>query len=222
MSLRLGVYGGMFDPPHLGHVAAAKYAAQQLKLDSVKLIPCKIPNHRAPTQASKEHRVNMLNLAIQASPELSIDTLELTREGVSYMVDTLKILRAGNPGAIMVLVLGVDSFNSLPTWHRFQEILALCSLFVLSRGGETLSQETEKKLAPYGVEVDNERQLMAKPCGGYFFDQDFANDASSSLVRQEKLLNKNLAGLLSPEVLQYIENNHLYQEISLIHGRCTG
>lgn len=222
MSLRLGVYGGMFDPPHLGHVAAAKYAAQQLKLDSVKLIPCKTPNHRAPTQASTEHRVNMLNLAIQASPELSVDTLELTREGVSYMVDTLKTLRAGNPSAVIVLVLGMDSFNSLPTWHKYQEILALCSLFVLSRGGETPSLDTAAKLAPHGGQAGSERQLMSQPCGRYFFDTAFASDASSSLVRRKKLLNKNLSELVSPEVLQYIENNHLYQETPLIQGRCTG
>jgi nicotinate-nucleotide adenylyltransferase len=75
MSLRLGIFGGMFDPPHLGHIAGAKYAAQQLELDTVKLIPCKLPNHRAQTQASTAHRLNMLNIAIQAEPLLSVDIL---------------------------------------------------------------------------------------------------------------------------------------------------
>lgn len=222
MSLRLGIFGGMFDPPHLGHIAAANYAAKQLELDEVKLVPCKIPNHRARTQAPEEHRVNMLNLAIQGEPKLSVDTLELDRDGVSFMVDTLDVFRSRNREAVIVLVLGIDSFNSLPSWHRYQDILALCHLYVLSRAEELVNQDTEQKLAPYGVEVDSEQALMARPQGCYFFAKGFAHDASSTLVRQEKLLHKNLGALLAPEVLQYIENHHLYQETSLIHERCTG
>jgi nicotinate-nucleotide adenylyltransferase len=222
MSLRLGVFGGMFDPPHLGHIAAAKYAAEHLPLDIVKLIPCKIPNHRAQTQESTEHRVNMLKLAIKAEPKLGVDSLELEREGVSFMVDTLTILRGRNPDAVIVLVLGIDSFNSLPRWHRYQDILGLCHLYVLSRGGELVSRETETKLQQIGFKVDSEQRLMAQPHGCYFFDSGFVHDASSSLVRHDRRLDKNLAALLDPAVMQYIEKHHLYQETSLIHERCTG
>jgi len=211
MSLRLGVFGGMFDPPHLGHIAAANYAAQQLQLDTVKLVPCKTPNHRANTQESTEHRVNMLTLAIEAQPNLSIDTLELTRDGISYMVDTLAILRAANPEAIIVLILGIDSFNSLPQWYRYQEILGLCHLYVLGRDGEPVNPDTAALLQKTGAQVSSEHLLMSTREGHYLFDSGFTHSASSSLVRKDKLLDKNLVALLDPAVLHYIEKHNLYQ-----------
>lgn len=219
---RLGVFGGMFDPPHLGHIAAAQHAVQQLGLDNLKLIPCKIPNHRAHTQVSPEHRLNMLNLAIQAEPLLSIDALELERDGVSFMVDTLTILRERHPGAQIVLVLGRDSFNSLPSWHRYQDILSLSHLYVLNRRGELINDETNAALKSYGSEVGSKEEIFDRPYGCYFFDKSFAHDASSTLVRQERLLGKNLGGLLDPKVSHYIESHQLYQETSLIKERCTG
>jgi nicotinate-nucleotide adenylyltransferase len=212
----------MFDPPHLGHIAAAKYAAEHLHLDTVKLIPCKIPNHRAQTQESTEHRTNMLRLAVQAEPKLSVDTLELEREGISFMADTLAILRRNNPAAVIVLVLGIDSFNSLPAWHRYQDILGLCNLYVLARGGEPVNPETETELQHSGCKAGSEQQLMAQPQGCYFFDTGFDHAASSSLVRHDRQLDKNLGSLLDPAVMQYIEKYHLYQETSLIHERYTG
>jgi nicotinate-nucleotide adenylyltransferase len=212
----------MFDPPHLGHIAGAKYAAQQLELDTVKLIPCKLPNHRAQTQASTAHRLNMLNIAIQAEPLLSVDTLELERAGISYMIDTVATLRDRNPTAQIILIMGVDSFNSLPSWHRYEEILSLCHLYVLSRDAQAVSQETKRKLLKYGAEVENKQQLFTHSTGCYLFDVGFDHIASSTLVRQDRASGKNFGALLDPAVAQYIESHHLYQETTLIKERCTG
>ncbi len=222
MKLRLGLLGGMFDPPHVGHIESAKHAASRLRLDKVKLIPCKTPNHRPHTQVSAEHRVNMLRLAIKAESLLAIDTLELEREGVSYMVDTLEQLRAQHSDGMIVLILGMDSFNSLPNWHRYEDILSLCHLFVLSRSAEQASPETESALAGLALKVSNEEQLDERQNGCYLIDNNFSHDASSTLVRSERVSGKNSGLLLHPDVSNYIESHHLYQETPSTQQRCTG
>ena len=133
MSSRLGILGGMFDPVHNGHVAAARFAINILNLDALKMVPCHIPNHRASQQLSARHRLEMLELALRSESCIETDDCEIKRGGVSYAVDTVRELAAKGAWDHVVFVMGIDAFNGLPNWHEWRSLLESCHLLVLGQ-----------------------------------------------------------------------------------------
>jgi nicotinate-nucleotide adenylyltransferase len=134
--LRLGVFGGTFDPPHVGHLMIAERARDQLRLDRVMFIPSGNPPHKRRRQLSPApDRVAMTRLAVRGNPAFRVSTLEVARPGSSYTVDTLRTLRARNPGARLYLLIGEDSLNELHTWHEPESVHALATLVVAPRPG---------------------------------------------------------------------------------------
>lgn len=134
---RIGIFGGTFDPPHLGHLIVAQDAWQALRLDQLIFVPAAAPPHkrgRAITEATI--RLGMLKAAVAGDPRFEVSDLELRRAGPSYTVDTLRELRGANPGAELYFLLGVDQFAGFPTWREPEEIARLAKLVVLTRGGE--------------------------------------------------------------------------------------
>ena len=113
MMSRLGIFGGMFDPVHEGHLEAARYAKELLRLDCVKLIPCNIPNHRTPAYCSAAHRLAMLELVTKDEFGIEVDDTELRKASVSYSLETVKVMRANTVADSIVFILGMDSFNSI-------------------------------------------------------------------------------------------------------------
>ena len=142
----LAIFGGTFDPIHLGHLSVAWEASELLDAD-VCLMPASVPPHRPPPIASAAQRVAMLRAALQGQSRLHLDTRELARSGPSYTVDTLRELRAEYADRPLVLLLGADAFAGLPQWHRWHELFDLAHVGVLSRPGvpavlpPTLAQE---------------------------------------------------------------------------------
>jgi len=130
----LALFGGTFDPVHLGHLSVAWEAAELLDAE-VRLMPANVPPHRPSPLATPEQRVAMLHAALQRQDRLTMDTRELRRSGPSYTYDTLSELRAEQGERPLVLLLGVDAFAGLPSWHRWRELFDLAHLGVLSRPG---------------------------------------------------------------------------------------
>ena len=133
--MRIGILGGTFDPPHSGHVNMARCAQEALGLDRILFVPCsRQPLKRSSPSASGFHRAAMVALAIARHKNWLLETIELDRGGVSYMVETLSALRSGSAkGVRFSLIIGQDSFASFPRWRRFEEILALADLAVIPR-----------------------------------------------------------------------------------------
>jgi len=130
----LAIFGGTFDPVHLGHLSVAWEASELLDAD-VRLMPASVPPHRPPPAASAQQRVAMLRAALQGQSRLALDTRELEREGPSYTIDTLIELRAEQGDRPLVLLIGADAFAGLPSWHRWRELFDLAHIGVLSRPG---------------------------------------------------------------------------------------
>ncbi len=211
MTSRIGVYGGMFDPVHRGHLEAASYAVSQLNLDQLRLVPCSIPNHRDPASASSEQRVQMLELAIRGTDRIIVDQREIDRDGVSYTVETLKSLRQEYSEAQLVMVLGLDSFNSLLQWHLWQDLFDYAHLFVLNRSGGELLPEVLNKIEYKNRAVDRPGRLFDQHHGAIYFARDFNFDVSSTQVREAVIAKEKLDHLLSEDVESYIEANQLYR-----------
>ncbi len=133
--MRIAIYGGSFNPPHIGHAEAARAACEALKPDRFLIMPASIPPHKALEKNSPdaEQRLEFCRLAFGDIPGVEVSDLELRREGKSYTADTVDILRDQFPGAEIILVMGSDMFLSFRSWYRWQHILEKCSLAVMSR-----------------------------------------------------------------------------------------
>ena len=146
---RIGIYGGTFNPPHLGHIQAAKAAVQALDLTRLLLIPDNIAPHKElpPGSPAPEQRLEMLRLATQDAPELEVSDLELRREGVSYTFETVLALSEQYPEAQLFLLMGTDMFVSFDTWKNTDIILSHAALGVLCRGDKGEQEAIAEKAA---------------------------------------------------------------------------
>ena len=146
---RIGIYGGTFNPPHLGHIQAAKAAVQALDLTRLLLIPDNIAPHKElpPGSPAPEQRLEMLRLATQDAPELEVSDLELRREGVSYTFETVLALSEQYPEAQLFLLMGTDMFVSFDTWKNTDIILSHAALGVLCRGEKGEQEAIAEKAA---------------------------------------------------------------------------
>jgi nicotinate-nucleotide adenylyltransferase len=149
----LAIFGGTFDPVHLGHLSVAWEASELLDAE-VRLLPASVPPHRPAPIASAEQRVAILSAALQGQSRLTLDTRELQRSGPSYTIDTLAELRSEQGKRPLVLLLGVDAFAGLPSWHRWRELFDVAHIAVLRRPGmvAVLSDELQLMIADRRVD----------------------------------------------------------------------
>ncbi len=134
--MRLGIYGGSFDPVHYGHLLLAESCREQLTLDQVWFLPAAVPPHkRSRTLADAKHRIEMLRLAIAGHDAFDVSTIEIDRGGVSYTADTLELVAQEQPGAIVYLLMGGESLSELPTWRDPARICRLAVPAVVHRAG---------------------------------------------------------------------------------------
>jgi nicotinate-nucleotide adenylyltransferase len=131
----LGIFGGMFDPIHYGHLRTALELKRSVGLEAVHFVPCANPPHRADSMADGQLRLRMVEAALRGEPGFVADPRELERAGLSYMVDTLMSFREEFPARPICLLLGMDAFLGLPKWHRWHEVLSLAHVVVAHRPG---------------------------------------------------------------------------------------
>ncbi len=160
----LAIFGGTFDPIHLGHLCVAWEAAELLDAE-VLMMPAGLPPHRPPPIASAAQRLAMLQVALRGQSRLIPDARELAREGASYTVDTLAGLRAEQGDRPLVLLLGADAFAGLPEWHEWRRLLDLAHIGVLSRPGEQAPLPDALRQAIADRRVDDAAALQLAPAG---------------------------------------------------------
>ena len=206
--MKIGIYGGSFNPPHLGHMAAAESAAKYLQLDKLLLIPAGIPPHKSLSAdaPSGAHRLAMTRLmgeqiALDTAIPVEVSDMELTRAGKSYTADTVRALHGQYPDAELWLLMGTDMFLTFQCWHEPAEIVRYAGLCAFGRA-ET---DGEELFAP-------QREYL----GRHFPDSRIVTmtlpnlvDVSSTELR-ERIPKGETEGLLAPAVLGYIYRKHLY------------
>lgn len=133
--MRLGIFGGAFDPVHNGHLLVAEQCREQCGLDEVWFVPTRIPPHKDAADLSPDNdRLEMLNLATAGMSEFVVSRVELDRDETSWTVDTLERLQSGRPDDELFLLIGADSLRDFPTWREPQRIAELATLVVVNRG----------------------------------------------------------------------------------------
>jgi nicotinate-nucleotide adenylyltransferase len=191
--LKLGFFGGSFDPVHLGHLIAAQDAHEQLELDSLFFVPAaQAPLRDANVHASAADRVALLERALAGDSRFQILDWEIERGGVSYTFDTVARARCEFPNATLIWIIGEDQVAKLPGWHRLDELCAMTDFAFLQRPGHTL---------PSIPDLPNLRlhRLISHQV-----------ELSSSEIRQRTLENRPLRFLLPDPVIEYIQQRSLF------------
>lgn len=189
--MRLGLLGGRFDPPHLGHLLLAEQALEALELDEVWLITAKTPPHKG-TQTPAEHRYAMTVLAAGDHPRVRVSRRELEREGTSYTVDTVADVRASHPDADLHLILGADAAADLDTWHRPDELVRLCQVVAFPRPGSV------------------EPELPDALAGAVRFVEGRRFEVSGTEIRRRIASGRSVRYLLPPAVEAYVRKHGFY------------
>jgi nicotinate-nucleotide adenylyltransferase len=207
-----GILGGTFDPIHYGHLRLGEELGDAMGLEQVRLIPAKLPPHRADPQVNAQDRLAMARLAAAGNPRFLVDDRELRREGLSYTADTLLELRSELGDQVpLCLMLGVDAFVALTTWSRWRQLFGLAHLIVATRPGYTL--EVDQLPEPLGSLT---RERIAKgfgttASGCVILREISALDISASSIRQALAQGRSTRYLLPDSVLDYIRGRHLYR-----------
>jgi len=204
----IGIFGGTFDPVHIGHLRTAIELRESLGLDKCTLLPCHKPSHRGQPGASSEQRIAMLHDAIAGVDQLEVDAREALRDGPSYSFDTLASFRQESPDARLVFCMGVDAFDGFTRWHRYEEILSLAHLVVVSRPGSTVSGPSADLLTERQVASAD---LLAGQSGGILMQSLTQIEISATRIRELVSQNRDINYLVPETVRRYIHNNGLYQ-----------
>ena len=191
--MKIGIFGGTFDPVHLGHLRLARTARDQFSLDKIIFIPAFQPPHKKdlPQLTSAAHRYEMVRLAIEGESRFEVSDCEIRRQGISYTFDTVSEMEMKYPGAEIFLLLGKDAFWGIPAWHRAEELKRKVRFLVAKR-------ENEETVASEGSRAE---WLPMPLC-----------PISASGIREAIKLGRFVDDYLSPQVLHYIQSNSLYRK----------
>lgn len=200
MTQTIGLYGGTFDPPHLGHLILAAEALAQLQLDRLLWVLTPQPPHKPDRPISSlPHRLEMLRLAIAGTPGFELSTIEIDRPGPHYTIETLELLRTQFSQADFALLVGGDSLRDFPGWHRPLDIVAACRYIgVMRRPDDFIEMETLERILPG---LDGKVRFIETP----------RVEISSSVIRQRIASGGHFRYYLPPGVYDYIQQNSLYR-----------
>lgn len=197
---RLGILGGTFDPPHIGHLWLAEAARQQLTLKKVLFLPAGEPPHKPDYEVSPaDHRLEMTRLAVSSNECFAVDNLDVRRPPPHYTLTLMEHLHQHSPETLYWLLIGSDSLRDLPTWHKPNEIMKLTRLGVLPRSGVSVDWDSLIQTLP---RVESAVDFVDAP----------TIELSSTVIRHWLKSGRSLRYLVPQSVLEYIAVHNLYQD----------
>ena len=198
---KVGVYGGSFNPVHLGHIGIVKEFIEYLKLDKLLIIPTNIPPHKSNNHmVNAKHRLNMCKIAYKDFEKVEISDIEIKRVGKSYTIDTLRDLKKTYKESKLFLIIGADMFMSFEEWREYKSIINLATICTVPRD-DTNYQE----LLSYSENLKSDNSH-------FIFLKKPIMQVSSTEIRNLLSSNLSISHLTGEEVERYIKNNALYKE----------
>ena len=212
----IGIFGGTFDPIHLGHTNSAQSVATQLNLNKILLIPAHIPPHKSSVDltphANAQQRAAMVELACKHNSLFVCDSRELHRPGRSYTVDTLKELKRQYPNQALYFIIGMDSLMTFTQWYKYQEILTLCHLVVNTRPNYSLNEINDATRALLkNHQLTDINKLTLFTSGKIFFAHESLTDISSTQIRKKISIKQPCEHQLLPAISEFIHKKKLYR-----------
>jgi nicotinate-nucleotide adenylyltransferase len=207
----IGVFGGTFDPIHYGHLHPVEEVMRALALEQVRFVPARLPPHRPPPVATIEQRLCMVELALGGRPGFCLDRRELERPGPSYTVDTLESLRGEFRLRPLCLIVGIDAFLGIETWHRWPRLLELAHLVIMHRPGwRGKPGSTELPDWAQARLCQDRLELTRQPAGLLSVQAVTPQSISASALRAAIARGESVQDLLPETVWHYIRENNLY------------
>lgn len=196
---RIGVLGGTFDPPHIGHLILAEYTLEALGLDLVLFVPVGEQPFKPETRSMLNHRLNMVNLAIEDNPTFKISRVDIDREGPHYTADTLPLIQAQYPDADLYFLMGGDNLRSFPKWKRADEVTDHARLAVMRRSDEDISADMHDHIMP---NLSDHVDIIDTPLLSIWL--------SSTHIVERLNAGRGVRYLVPDPVLAYIHEHKLY------------
>jgi nicotinate-nucleotide adenylyltransferase len=190
--MRLGIFGGTFNPPHTAHLIGTELVREEFHLDRILFIPTYIPPHKEQPEVPPAARLRMLHIAIKDNPSFQLIDLEIKRRKVSYTIDTVREIKAKNPDSSLYLIMGTDQSQEFGEWKQPETLLAMLEFIIIARPGfdkEKISELLRRKAAFLELNID----------------------ISSTMIRNRIKSGKSIRYLVPEGVREYIIANGLYQ-----------
>jgi nicotinate-nucleotide adenylyltransferase len=201
--VRLGIFGGTFDPVHIGHLVAAQVALEQAGLDKVLFVPAGVnPLKVGKTISDGAHRLKMVELAIEDSPQFEVSDWELKRPGPSFTVDTLEHFHKQFPEAELFFIIGADNLHILPKWRSVDRILELATILAVARPGFDLKTSADTVLALFPKMAERVQHVEIPGL-----------NISSTWIRDRLVKNLSVKHLVPSKVIGYSKENRLYERV---------
>lgn len=214
----LGLFGGTFDPIHLGHIIPISTAADICDISQVALIPNFLPSHKQAANSSPAHRLAMLELVCADYPLFHTESWELEQQALSYSFYTLEMMRKRHPQRPLCFFIGSDSLHTLPTWHRWQELLGLCHFIVCQRAPQKRDSQSGQQVTALLAQhqINEPLALHTKLAGCIYLANTVPFNVSSTWVRAELAQGRVPENMLPKAVSAYIVEHKLYQSNAII------
>ena len=213
---RIGIFGGTFNPIHMGHLKVAETVQRSFHLHKILFIPSYIPPHKESSDiASASYRLKMVELALATYPQFIPSSIEIKAKGKSYSILTLKRLKILYPQALIFFVLGIDAFLEIDTWKEYRKILAQCFFIIVSRPGyrlEDAKSVLEEDYRERMVKVSEQERIREDMLQMYrlFLLSMNSLDIASTEIREKIRKGESVRGLVPGAVERYIWERHLY------------
>ncbi|WP_457621598.1 nicotinate (nicotinamide) nucleotide adenylyltransferase [Persephonella sp.] len=205
----IAIYGGSFDPVHIGHLRIAEDIREFFSLSKIIFVPAYHSPLKPECRASAEDRLEMLRLSLKYNSFFGIDDIEIKRKGKSYTIDTIKIYRE-KTGYYPSFIVGTDAFLTLERWKDPDKLLSNCNFIVVGRGSDTRDQVNNFLKKRFNRSLNKNREIDPEKTGIYFFDARRI-EISSTEIRQRIKEGKSIKYLVLPEVEEYIFKKKLYR-----------
>lgn len=200
MSRRIGILGGTFDPPHIGHLVLAEFARNALELDGVWFVPAASPPHKPQgVRTEALHRLAMVERAIIGNAAFSVSRADIDRPGPHYTIDLMRLLRSENPHAAFTFIMGGDSLRDLPRWSRPHQLIELCDFAVMHRPGID------------DVRADMHAAILPGLAARVTMIEASLLDLSSTVIVERVRAGQSVRYLIPDGVLDYLQTHHLYE-----------
>ncbi len=211
ISKSIGIFGGAFDPIHLGHIIPIMELRARYSLDKVIYIPTFISNSKKNIEATPEQRLEMLEISLQ-NRECEIDRREIDNKNISYTIDTLNSITQDFPDYKLIVIIGQDNLVSLPEWKDFEKVLSLCNIIVMNRQTSNDTKQSHEYLEILKNRICSDQSVFNKQSNGnIIIEQTTSINITSTDIREKLRRGEPIEGLVDKKLENWLKQNRIYQ-----------